>query len=215
MNVKFISYTQSVIDPTMNLMDQIAYVARVSNPSNQLNKDTSEKLIKYLLEHKHWSPFEMVDCTLEIECTRDIGRQILRHRSAVFQEFSSRYSEMNLGCEYKEARLQDNKNRQNSIFTEDESLQNWWAMAQESNFNSAYSLYKEALNRGIAKEVARSVLPEGNILTRMYMKNNIRGWIHFISVRSSPETQKEHRDIAIACAKAIEPHFPMINNFVV
>jgi thymidylate synthase (FAD) len=212
MNVQLVSYTKSVIDPEMDLLDQIAYVARVSNPSNQMNTETAEKLINYLLLHKHWSPLEMVDCTVEIECTRDIGRQILRHR-AVFQEWSGRYTQMSLGHEFKEARLQDSKNRQNSIEIEDEKLQNWWLEAQSVNFQEAYDIYEEALKKGIAKEVARSVLPEGNILTRMYMKNSIRNWIHYIDVRTSQETQKEHREVALAISKVIEPIFPMIKQF--
>lgn len=200
----------------LNLLEQIAYVARVSNPSNQNNHDTAEKLVNYLIKHKHWSPLEMVDATLEIETTRDIARQILRHRSFVFQEFSQRYADptKDLGFVAKEARLQDPNNRQNSIEIPNLSLQEQWETQQKIITNAAQVAYKWAIANGIAKEVARVVLPEGLTVSRMYMKGSIRSWIHYIQIRSGVETQKEHREIALACAEAIEPIFPMIRSFI-
>lgn len=219
MNVKLISYTQSSPENELglnNLLEQIAYVARVSNPSNQHNTDSSEKLVNYLVNHKHWSPLEMVDATLEIETTRDIARQILRHRSFVFQEFSQRYADptKDLGFLNREARLQDPKNRQNSVHTYDISLQMAWDIKQEMILRQVKATYDWAIEKGIAKEQARAVLPEGLTVSRMYMKGSIRSWIHYITIRSGIETQKEHRDVAIACANALEPIFPMIKQFV-
>ncbi len=199
-----------------NLLEQIAFVARVSNPSNQNNDATAEKLVNYLIKHKHWSPLELVDITLSIETTRDIARQILRHRSFVFQEFSQRYADptKDLGFVTKEARFQDLKNRQNSVDVTDEVLQNQWKDRQEVLLEQAQKQYAWAIDNGIAKEVARVVLPEGLTVSRMYMKGSIRSWIHYIQIRSGIETQKEHREIAIACAEAIEPIFPMIKEFI-
>jgi len=214
MNVKLFSHTME--ESGLNLLEQIAYVARVSNPSNQNNHETAEKLVNYLIKHKHWSPLEMVDATLEIETTRDIARQILRHRSFVFQEFSQRYADptQDLGFVTRETRLQDAKNRQNSIETEDEKLQQGWEICQQQVRYYAKEAYNWAIENGIAKEQARSVLPEGLTVSRMYMKGSIRSWIHYIQIRSGVETQKEHREVALACAKAIEPIFPMIMQFV-
>ena len=214
MKVELFSHTME--ESGLNLLEQIAYVARVSNPSNQNNHDTAEKLVNYLIKHKHWSPLEMVDATLEIETTRDIARQILRHRSFVFQEFSQRYADptKDLGFVAKEARLQDPNNRQNSIEIPNLSLQEQWETQQKIITNAAQVAYKWAIANGIAKEVARVVLPEGLTVSRMYMKGSIRSWIHYIQIRSGVETQKEHREVALACAKAIQPIFPMIMEFV-
>jgi len=215
MNVKLKSFTQDV-DGDKNLLEQIAYVARVSNPSNQNNDSTAEKLVKYLIDHKHWSPLEMVDATLEIETTRDIARQILRHRSFVFQEFSQRYADptKDLGFVIREARLQDLKNRQNSIDVDDEELQRQWIDYQEQLIESITDAYESAIENGIAKEQARVILPEGLTKSRMYMKGSLRSWIHYIQIRSGIETQKEHREVAIACVNALEPIFPMIRSFI-
>ena len=210
MNVKLFSYTME--ESGLNLLEQIAYVARVSNPSNQNNNTTAEKLVNYLIKHKHWSPLEMVDATLEIETTRDIARQILRHRSFVFQEFSQRYADptKDLGFVTREARLQDLNNRQNSIDIDDDELQNEWIEYQEQLIGSIKDAYLSAIDAGIAKEQARAILPEGLTKSRMYMKGSLRSWIHYIQIRSGIETQKEHREVAIACANALEPIFPMI-----
>ena len=195
--------------------DLIAFCARVSNPSNQINVETSDKLIHYLIKNKHWSPLEMVNMCLEIETTRDIARQILRHRSFSFQEFSQRYADptQDLDFEVREARLQDNKNRQNSIETDDERLQRKWEMAQRRVIHEARAAYEWAIKEGIAKEVARVVLPEGNTVSRMYMNGTLRSWIHYIELRSANGTQKEHRDIALACAEVIGNVFPMAREF--
>lgn len=213
MSVKLTSFSKPV-DDAQSLQDLVAYCARVSNPANQNNTQTNEKLIRYLIKNNHWSPLEMVSVCLEIETTRDIARQILRHRSFSFQEFSQRYAVADLGFECKEARLQDKKNRQNSIQTDNVDLQNEWEEQQKRVAQNAEAAYKWALDNGIAKEQARAVLPEGMTLSRMYMNGTLRSWVHYISLRSGNGTQKEHRDIAIACAKAIEPIFPMINEFI-
>ena len=213
MSVKLTSFSQSA-DSTQTLQDLVAYCARVSNPGNQHNTKTNDKLIRYLIKNEHWSPLEMVSVCLEIETTRDIARQILRHRSFSFQEFSQRYAVASLGFEYKEARLQDNKNRQNSISTDDVGLQELWEQKQKLLVNVAHDVYNWALENNIAKEQARAVLPEGITMSRMYMNGTLRSWVHYISLRSGNGTQKEHRDVAIACAKAIEPIFPMINEFI-
>ena len=199
-----------------NILDLISYCARVSNPSNQNNTETSEKLIRYLIKHKHWSPFEMASICLEIETTRDIARQILRHRSFSFQEFSQRYADPTKDLELvmREARLQDNKNRQNSIEVEDEYIQKNWKLRQTLVMQEVIEAYNWAIANGVAKEQARAVLPEGNMSSRLYMNGPVRSWIHYIELRSGPETQKEHREVALACAKAIEPVFPMIIEFV-
>ena len=199
----------------VNAQELVAFCARVSNPANQTNTDTSEKLIRYLIKHKHWSPLEMVSACLEIETTRDIARQILRHRSFSFQEFSQRYAVADLGFEYKEARLQDTKNRQNSIEVEDSALQEEWAILQRNVASTSQVAYKWALDNGIAKEQARAVLPEGITTSRLYMQGTLRSWLHYIELRSGPETQKEHREIAQACAVALESIFPMVSEFLV
>lgn len=212
MQVRLISYSQSTVHE-QSLQDLIAYCARVSNPSNQHNTETNERLLKYLMKHGHWSPFEMGSACLEIECTRDIARQILRHRSFSFQEFSQRYAVADLGFEYKEARLQDTKNRQNSIEISDPRLQQLWTTMQDKVTDTAEAAYQWALDNGIAKEQARAVLPEGMTMSRLYMNGTIRSWIHYIQLRSGNGTQKEHRDVALACAEALTPIFPMIMDF--
>lgn len=212
MNVKLVSYTQGA--DGKNLLEQVAYAARVSNPANQNNNDSAEKLVRYLIKHQHWSPLEMVNVCLEIETTRDIARQILRHRSFSFQEFSQRYAEADLGWEFKEARLQDLKNRQNSIEVEDLKLQTNWETQQDYVLAAAQKAYRWAIEKGIAKEQARAVLPEGITVSRLYMNGTLRSWVHYIQLRSGIETQKEHREIALACANVIEPIFPMIKEFV-
>jgi thymidylate synthase (FAD) len=219
MKVKLVSFTVPCIDELpldSDVLDLIAYCARVSNPSNQLNTETSEKLINYLIKHKHFSPFEMANACLEIETTRDIARQILRHRSFTFQEFSQRYADPteDLSFIYREARLQDIKNRQNSIEVIDEDLQRKWLATQQTVAELALDSYKWAIKHGIAKEVARAVLPEGLTMSRMYVNGTIRSWIHYLEVRTDPSTQKEHREVAVACAKAIAEIFPMIQNSV-
>lgn len=211
MKVGLVSYSRDVED--RSLLNQVAYAARVSNPGNQNNEETAEKLVRYLIKHQHWSPLEMVSVCLEIETTRDIARQILRHRSFSFQEFSQRYAIANLGWELKETRLQDTKNRQNSIETGDQSLANDWQEAQQRVLITVQREYEWAIANGIAKEQARAVLPEGLTLSRMYMNGTLRSWVHYIHLRSANGTQKEHRDVAIACAKAIEPVFPLITEF--
>ena len=214
MKVTLISSSKPADGKDQNLLDIVSYCARVSNPANQNNTDTNEKLVRYLMKHNHWSPFEMVSICLEIETTRDIARQILRHRSFSFQEFSQRYAIADLGFEWKDARLQDTKNRQNSIETDDEKLQNDWVMKQRMLVEASKDAYDWAIKNGIAKEQARAVLPEGNTVTRMYMNGTLRSWIHYIQLRSGNGTQKEHRDVAIACADAIEPIFPMSREFI-
>lgn len=213
MKVRLIGCTQAVELPEYIKTPQelVAYCARVSNPANQLNSDTSEKLIRYLIKHQHWSPLEMVNACLEIETTRDIARQILRHRSFSFQEFSQRYADptKDLKFEFREARLQDHNNRQNSVETDDATLKNVWLIKQRDLANHALEAYKWAIDNGIAKEVARSVLPEGLMMSRMYMNGTIRSWIHYIQLRSKNGTQKEHIEIALACAKAIAKIFPL------
>ena len=214
MRVKLIRPTAH---PFENIMDDIAYMARVSNPSNQDNVDTNEKLIRYLVKHKHWSPFEMANIVLEIDTTRDIARQILRHRSFSFQEFSQRYAEpetMGYPFEVKETRLQDTKNRQNSIETDNVQLQQRWAAQQARVIGAASSAYAWAVDNGIAKEQARAVLPEGITKSRMYMNGTVRSWIHYVELRTTPGTQKEHMDVARACAEEISSVFPMIKEFV-
>lgn len=196
------------------LLDNIAFCARVSNPSNQNNTATAEKLVRYLIENDHWSPLEMVSVCLEIETTRDISRQIIRHRSFSFQEFSQRYAVVDIGVESREARLQDKKNRQNSIEVDDEELEIQWHEKQKFLIEQAKETYNWALENGIAKEQARVVLPEGNTMTRLYMHGTMRSWIHYIQLRTGNGTQKEHKEVAIACSKAIESVFPMINEFI-
>lgn len=193
----------------MNALEQVAYCARVSNPSNQSNKETSEKLVRYLIKNNHWSPLEMVSACLEIRTTRDIVRQILRHRSFSFQEFSQRYADpTSMGFQVREARLQDYKNRQNSVETEDDELQSEWDMIQSEVIDAAQGAYQWALDNGIAKEQARAVLPEGNTSSIIYMNGTIRSWYHYCKLRSGNGTQKEHREIAIEAAAIIDTIFP-------
>ena len=215
MTVKLISYSKGCDDTEKSLQDLVAYCARVSNPANQNNTETNEKLIKYLINNQHWSPLEMVNICLEIETTRDICRQILRHRSFSFQEFSQRYAEANLGFVTKEARLQDTKNRQNSIeLTENTNtnsdLKNDWEIMQQEVALLSEATYKWALSKGIAKEQARAVLPEGMTVSRMYMNGTLRSWVHYLQLRTGNGTQKEHRDVALECAQEIAKVFPMI-----
>jgi thymidylate synthase (FAD) len=215
MSVVLISYSQPpTTSERTSIQDSIAYCARVSNPSNQNNTETNEKLLNYLIKHNHWSPFEMVSICLEIETTRDIARQILRHRSFSFQEFSQRYAVADLGFVTKEARLQDTKNRQNSIISTDPVLEKAWEEKQREAAKQSQEVYNWALEQGIAKEQARAVLPEGMTTSRLYMNGTLRSWVHYIQLRTGNGTQKEHRDIALLCAKQIEPIFPMIKNFV-
>ena len=194
----------------------IAFCARVSNPSNQFNMETADKLIRYLIKHKHWSPLEMVSACLEIETTRDIARQILRHRSFSFQEFSQRYADPTKDLDFvlREARLQDEKNRQNSIDTNDAQLKVWWDAQQKFLIDNVRRIYAEAIERGIAKEQARAILPEGNTVSRLYMNGTLRSWIHFIDLRSGNGTQKEHMEVARECARVIAEAFPMATEFV-
>ena len=199
----------------VNAQELVAFCARVSNPANQTNTDTSEKLIRYLIKHRHWSPLEMVSACLEIETTRDIARQILRHRSFSFQEFSQRYAVADLGIELKEARLQDTKNRQNSLENTDNDLAMRWVLKQQRAADVAQDSYDWAIQHGIAKEQARAVLPEGLTVSRLYMQGTLRSWLHYIELRSGPETQKEHRQVAQACAVALESIFPMVSEFLV
>lgn len=197
-----------------DLQELVAYCARISNPGNQYNTETSEKLLKYLLKHKHFSPFEMASVCCSIETTRDIARQILRHRSFSFQEFSQRYAVADLGIEYKEARLQDTKNRQNSIDTNDIALATEWERKQAQVVQASKQAYDWALSNGIAKEQARAVLPEGITASRLYMQGTLRSWLHYIELRSGPETQKEHREVAKACAEVISKIFPLASTLV-
>ena len=217
MDVRLISYSQPVEDVDLETaQDLVAFCARVSNPSNQNNTETSDKLIRYLVEHAHWSPLEMVSMCLEITTTRDIARQILRHRSFSFQEFSQRYADPTKDLDFvtREARLQDQKNRQNSIETSDETLQKAWEHMQENVLREAKKAYKWAIEHGIAKEQARAVLPEGLTVSRMYMNGTLRSWVHYIQLRSANGTQKEHREIAMKCAEVLAKVFPMATEFV-
>ncbi len=220
MNVKLLSYSQPTSEfASLGITDAqelIAFCARVSNPSNQFNNDTSSKLIRYLVRHKHWSPLEMVSACLEITTTRDIARQILRHRSFSFQEFSQRYADptKDLNFVRREARLQDTANRQNSIETNDEDLQQRWEKWQNNVITEARMAYNWAIENGIAKEQARAVLPEGLIESKIYMNGTLRSWVHFIELRSANGTQKEHQEVAKACAEVIAQVFPMSTEFV-
>ena len=220
MKVRLISYSKpsrEIIDEGLyDVQELIAFCARVSNPSNQFNTETSEKLIKYLIKNAHWSPLEMVSACIEIETTRDIARQILRHRSFSFQEFSQRYADptKDLSFVLREARLQDPKNRQNSIVTENPALQAFWETQQKRVLDAAKGAYEWAIQNGIAKEQARAVLPEGLTVSRLYMNGTLRSWVHFIELRSANGTQKEHQLIAIECAKVIAEIFPMASEFI-
>lgn len=200
----------------MDLQELVAFCARVSSPSNQSNLETSEKLVRYLVKHKHWSPLEMVSATVEVNTTRDIARQMLRHRSFAFQEFSQRYADPTQALDFvtREARLQDNKNRQNSIPSSDDALKSWWEGEQKRLIFEIESAYRRALDFGIAKEQARAILPEGCTMSRLYMAGTLRSFVHFIEVRSGNGTQLEHMDIARKTALAIAPIFPMISEFV-
>jgi len=220
MNVKLISYSQPSgdIEGLGNIQDLVAYCARVSNPSNQMNSETAEKLLNYLAKHKHWSPFEMVSVCLEIETTRDIARQMLRHRSFSFQEFSQRYANPDQSFDEmfvrREARLQDEKNRQNSIEVDDKELELEWYRIQGRVMWMAEQEYKRAIKLGIAKEQARALLPEGLTVSRLYMNGTLRSWIHYIELRGANGTQKEHIEIAKACAEVINKIYPQVQEFV-
>ena len=225
MEVRLVSYSTPTVEfadqGIDNVQELIAFCARVSNPSNQLNTETSEKLINYLVKHAHWSPLEMVSACVEITTTRDIARQILRHRSFAFQEFSQRYADptTDLSFELREARLQDAKNRQNSVEldmenSEHRELVRMWNEKQHAVIRAARDAYTWAVQNGIAKEQARAVLPEGNTVSRLYMNGTLRSWIHFIELRSGNGTQKEHQLVALACAKVIAEVFPMADRLV-
>jgi len=220
MNVRMVSYSkpsdEMFKEGLVDVQELVAFCARVSNPSNQFNTDTSEKLIKYLIKHQHWSPLEMVSACLEIETTRDIARQILRHRSFSFQEFSQRYADptKDLSFVLREARLQDTKNRQNSVENENLALATFWEERQKRVINEAKNAYEWAIENGIAKEQARAVLPEGLTVSRLYMNGTLRSWIHFIELRSANGTQKEHQEVARQCAKVIAEVFPLANELV-
>jgi thymidylate synthase (FAD) len=224
MKVKLISYSQPTenlkVEGLTNAQELIAFCARVSNPTNQMNMSTSDKLIRYLVKHKHWSPLEMVSLCLEIETTRDIARQILRHRSFSFQEFSQRYADPTQHLEFviREARLQDEKNRQNSIkLSEDssaKSLQEAWQTKQQAMIDLAKETYTWAIQQGIAKEQARAVLPEGLTMSRLYMNGTLRSWVHYLELRTGHGTQQEHMDIAMACASVITKVFPLMQEFI-
>jgi thymidylate synthase (FAD) len=220
MKVKLVSHSKPsreiASEGLYDMQELIAFCARVSNPANQFNTGTSDKLIKYLINNKHWSPLEMVSVCLEIETTRDIARQMLRHRSFSFQEFSQRYADPTKDLDFvlREARLQDTKNRQNSITTEDLQLQAFWQQQQLRVINAAKEAYKWAIDNGIAKEQARAVLPEGNTVSRLYMNGTLRSWIHYIELRAENGTQKEHRDIAVQCGIVIAEVFPLANQLI-
>ena len=217
MNVNLISYSQPTVDPLLvdyglpnEILQLVAFCARVSNPENQHNEETSEKLVKYLIKNKHWSPLEMVSVCLEIETTRDISRQILRHRSFSFQEFSQRYADPTKDLDFvrRGARLQDPNNRQNSINAASQVVQDHWDMKQQEVIKKAKEVYNWAIENGIAKEQARSILPEGNTITRLYVNGTLRSWIHYIELRRSNGTQREHAGVAEMCAKVINNIFP-------
>lgn len=220
MNVKLLSHSQPTPEFAQlgiaDAQELIAYCARVSNPSNQFNTETSEKLIRYLVKHKHWSPLEMVSACLEITTTRDIARQILRHRSFSFQEFSQRYADptKDLNFVLRDARLQDTKNRQNSIATDDLDLAHEWKIKQMNVISMAREAYVWAIENGIAKEQARAVLPEGIMESRIYMNGTLRSWIHFIELRSANGTQLEHQEVAKSCARVIATIFPLAESFI-
>lgn len=222
MQVKLVSYTQPTQElkelGVSNCQDLLAYCAKVSNPQNQMNLQSSDRLIKYLIKHQHWSVFEMADATLEIVTTRDIARQILRHRSFSFQEFSQRYAnpaEMGNMFVLRESRLQDTNNRQNSIKSDNKLLQEQWDLAQQEVIDLAREAYEWAVVNGIAKEQARSVLPEGNTLSKVYMKGNIRSWIHYCSLRSGNGTQLEHAEVAIAASEVLSSIIPDFKSFCI
>ena len=218
MNVRMISYSkpsrEMYDEGLIDVQELVAFCARVSNPSNQFNTETSEKLIKYLIKHQHWSPLEMVSACLEIETTRDIARQILRHRSFSFQEFSQRYADptKDLSFVLREARLQDTKNRQNSVENKNLALAAWWEERQKRVIEEAKNAYEWAITNGIAKEQARAVLPEGLTVSRLYMNGTLRSWVHYCELRMANGTQKEHAEIAREIAKVIAEVFPIIKD---
>jgi len=201
--------TVKLIWSTPHGEDLIAHMARVSSPASQSDPKNSSRLLKYLIKHNHWSPFEMVNVCMEIETTRDIARQVLRHRSFSFQEFSQRYAEAQ-GFVLSEVRLQDTENRQNSLEVNDEQLQEWWLVKQGDALEAARLVYEQALARGVAKEIARKVLPEGLTMSKMYMNGTLRSWMHYIAIRCGPETQKEHREVALQCQAVLAKVFPNI-----
>ena len=226
MNARLISYSQPAgrihagelaMEGLDNIQDLIAYCARVSNPANQANTKTTTKLLDYLIKHKHWSPFEMASACIEVTTTRDIARQLLRHRSFSFQEFSQRYADIrDLDDDFviREARLQDTTNRQNSIETQDIQLEAWWDAQQKFIIEHVKRVYEEAIDRGVAKEQARAILPEGNTVSRLYVNGTIRSWIHYIELRSANGTQKEHMELARAVAEAIGQIYPKALEFI-
>lgn len=214
MKVELIAVTKPVIPACETAESLLAYCARVSNPSNQTNTMTASRLLKYLVTHKHWSPFEMASMTLEITTTRDIARQMLRHRSFSFQEFSQRYAEATEEAVLREARLQDTHNRQASLPTDNQSLTEWWRDQQALCSEMAFLTYRQALSAGIAKEVARSVLPEGMTVSRLYMAGTIRSWIHYCQLRTEASTQKEHRQVAEACQHILLEQFPSLSEIL-
>ena len=220
MKIKLISYTtpsqEMVENGLLQAQDLIAYCARVSNPANQFNTETAEKLVMYLIKHKHWSPLEMANVVLEIETTRDIAHQIVRHRSFSFQEFSQRYADPTKELHFvlREARLQDPENRQNSFATNDATLAFNWELQQKKVIETAKAAYDWAIANGIAKEQARAVLPEGNTTTRLYMNGTLRSWVHYIELRAGNGTQKEHMEVAKACARVIAEVFPLITKVI-
>lgn len=213
--VRLIAFTQPIeLDGVQTGEELVAYCARVSNPGNQANHETAPRLLNYLTRNHHWSPFEMAHAVIEIQTTRDIARQILRHRSFSFQEFSQRYAEVTDGAVLREARLQDTKNRQNSIETENFALSDWWERKQGFIAAAAMEVYNEALLQGIAKEVARAVLPEGMTPSRLYMAGSVRSWIHYIQLRAGNGTQKEHREIAVMCKLALLHVMPSLEEIL-
>jgi thymidylate synthase (FAD) len=214
MTARVISYTQSANGILNDITEQIAYCARVSNPSSQINNENNEKLLNYLMKHEHWSPFEMVNICIEITTSRDIIRQILRHRSFSFQEFSQRYAEANLGFTIRETRLQDIVKRQNSIECDDETLMEEWKTRQENIIETIAENYQWALKHGIAKEQSRCILPEGLTISRVYMNGSLRSWIHYLQIRLKWDTQKEHREVAQACFEEIKKIFPLIEQII-
>ncbi len=214
-SVKIVSTTQPLISGVSSVGEFIAYCARVSNPGNQLNNETAPKLLKYLAKNKHWSPFEMAHVTMEIVTTRDIAHQIVRHRSFAFQEFSQRYAAVDVSKFVKsQARLQDNKNRQNSIVTDDEDIINDWLDAQDELLQEVSELYVSFLERGLAKEVARKILPEGLTATTLYMSGSIRSWLHYIDLRAGNGTQLEHQEVALKCKEQLLLLMPELSEFL-
>lgn len=214
MTARIISHTQSVDGLLSDIAEQVTYCARVSNPTSQINNENNERLLSYLIKHEHWSPFEMVNICIEITSTRDIIRQILRHRSFSFQEFSQRYAEASLGFVVRETRLQDIEKRQNSIDCTDESLSEEWKIRQELLLESITENYHWALKHGIAKEQSRCILPEGMTTSRIYMNGSLRSWIHYLKIRLKWDTQKEHREVAQACFDEIKVIFPLIEKIL-